>query len=138
MTANLGHVAPFLLATALIAAATPAVGDWSGIRFGSSADPGTQISQADIEFAGGNASLPGVVYAQGNAGASLDNVTFSSTVDHGTGVVIYSGATILGRITVGRGAVIGGNVWLTRSVAPGTVVTQQTPEQETFFHGGGI
>jgi serine O-acetyltransferase len=38
-------------------------------------------------------------------------------------VVIYSGATILGRITIGRGAVIGGNLWITRDVAPGTVVT---------------
>ncbi|MCE4538634.1 serine O-acetyltransferase [Pelomonas sp. P7] len=39
-------------------------------------------------------------------------------------VVIYAGATVLGRVTIGRGAVIGGNVWLTRSVAPGSVVTQ--------------
>jgi serine O-acetyltransferase len=39
-------------------------------------------------------------------------------------VVIYAGATVLGRITLGRGAVIGGNVWLTRSVAPGALVTQ--------------
>jgi serine O-acetyltransferase len=39
-------------------------------------------------------------------------------------VVIYSGATILGRVTIGRGAVIGGNVWLTRSVEPGERVTQ--------------
>lgn len=39
-------------------------------------------------------------------------------------VVIYAGATVLGRITLGRGAVIGGNVWLTRSVAPGAVITQ--------------
>ena len=39
-------------------------------------------------------------------------------------VVIYAGATVLGRITLGRGAVIGGNVWLTRSVAPGSNVTQ--------------
>jgi serine O-acetyltransferase len=39
-------------------------------------------------------------------------------------VVIYSGATILGRVTIGRGAVIGGNVWLTRSVGPGERVTQ--------------
>jgi serine O-acetyltransferase len=31
-------------------------------------------------------------------------------------VVIYANATILGRITIGRGSVIGGNVWLTRSV----------------------
>jgi serine O-acetyltransferase len=39
-------------------------------------------------------------------------------------VVIYAGATVLGRVTIGRGAVIGGNVWLTRSVAPGALVTQ--------------
>ncbi|GLU33310.1 serine O-acetyltransferase EpsC [Trinickia caryophylli] len=39
-------------------------------------------------------------------------------------VVIYAGATILGRVTIGRGAVIGGNVWLTHSVAPGANVSQ--------------
>ncbi len=39
-------------------------------------------------------------------------------------VVIYAGATILGRITVGRGSTIGGNVWLTRSVPPGSQITQ--------------
>jgi serine O-acetyltransferase len=39
-------------------------------------------------------------------------------------VVIYAGATILGRITIGRGSTIGGNVWLTRSVPPGSHVTQ--------------
>jgi serine O-acetyltransferase len=39
-------------------------------------------------------------------------------------VVIYAGATILGRVTLGRGAVIGGNVWLTHDVAPGSYVTQ--------------
>ena len=39
-------------------------------------------------------------------------------------VVIYAGATVLGRITIGRGATIGGNVWLTRSVAPGSHITQ--------------
>lgn len=43
-------------------------------------------------------------------------------------VVIYAGATILGRVTIGRGSVIGGNVWLTRSVAPGTRVTQSPSE----------
>jgi len=35
-------------------------------------------------------------------------------------VIIYSGATVLGRITIGRGSVIGGNVWLTHDVPPGT------------------
>ncbi len=39
-------------------------------------------------------------------------------------VVIYAGATILGRVTIGRGSTIGGNVWLTRSVPPGSLVTQ--------------
>jgi serine O-acetyltransferase len=39
-------------------------------------------------------------------------------------VVIYAGATILGRVTIGRGAVIGGNVWLTDSVPAGASVTQ--------------
>jgi serine O-acetyltransferase len=41
-------------------------------------------------------------------------------------VVIYAGATILGGETVvGRGCVIGGSVWLTSSVPPGTRVTIQ-------------
>jgi serine O-acetyltransferase len=39
-------------------------------------------------------------------------------------VVIYAGATILGRITIGRGSTIGGNVWLTDDVAPGSNVSQ--------------
>lgn len=39
-------------------------------------------------------------------------------------VVVYAGATILGRITIGKGAVIGGNVWLTSDVEPGRSVTQ--------------
>src|ERR1700753_2446730 len=41
-------------------------------------------------------------------------------------VVIYAGATVLGRITIGRGSTIGGNVWLTQSVPPNSVVTQAT------------
>ena len=39
-------------------------------------------------------------------------------------VVIYAGATILGRITIGAGSTIGGNVWLTQSVPPGSNVSQ--------------
>jgi serine O-acetyltransferase len=39
-------------------------------------------------------------------------------------VVVYAGATILGGDTVvGRGSVVGGNVWLTASVPPGSRVT---------------
>ncbi len=39
-------------------------------------------------------------------------------------VVIYAGATVLGRITVGRGSTIGGSVWLTHSVPPNSNITQ--------------
>jgi serine O-acetyltransferase len=52
-------------------------------------------------------------------------------------VVIYAGATILGRITIGKGSSIGGNVWLTHSVAPGSNITQARAI-ETFDNGGGI
>lgn len=44
-------------------------------------------------------------------------------------VVIYAGATVLGRITIGKGSSIGGNVWLTRSVPPGSHITQATLQQ---------
>lgn len=48
--------------------------------------------------------------------------------DIGDRVVIYAGATILGGQTkIGEGCVIGGNVWLTRSVAPG---------QTVYYNGG--
>ena len=44
-------------------------------------------------------------------------------------VVVYAGATILGRVTIGRGSVIGGNVWLTHSVPAGSQVTQASTRQ---------
>jgi serine O-acetyltransferase len=53
-------------------------------------------------------------------------------------VVIYAGATILGRITIGRGSTIGGNVWLTHSVPPGSNITQAHVRSELFRDGGGI
>lgn len=39
-------------------------------------------------------------------------------------VTVYAGATILGRVTIGKGATIGGNVWVTSDVAPGAVISQ--------------
>ncbi|MBR0433533.1 MAG: serine acetyltransferase [Bacteroidaceae bacterium] len=40
------------------------------------------------------------------------------------GVIVYANSTILGRITIGRGAVIGGNIWVTEDVAPGARILQ--------------
>jgi serine O-acetyltransferase len=53
-------------------------------------------------------------------------------------VIIYSGATVLGRITVGAGSVIGGNVWLTHSVPAGSRVSQTGTRQTHYSEGEGI
>ncbi|EPR37591.1 transferase hexapeptide repeat containing protein [Desulfovibrio sp. X2] len=50
-------------------------------------------------------------------------------------VTIYSGATILGRVTLGKGAVIGGNVWLMRSVPAGSRVMQPPGQREAYVEG---
>ncbi len=53
-------------------------------------------------------------------------------------VVIYSGATILGRVTIGRGSIIGGNVWLTKSVPPNSRIAQAQARLSSFEQGAGI
>jgi serine O-acetyltransferase len=53
-------------------------------------------------------------------------------------VVIYAGATILGRITIGQGSTIGGNVWLTHSVPPGSHVTQASSQHQASGDGKSI
>jgi len=53
-------------------------------------------------------------------------------------VVIYAGATILGRIVIGKGSSIGGNVWLTQPVPPGSKITQSEPRETRFDRGAGI
>ncbi len=49
----------------------------------------------------------------------------------GDNVVIYSNATILGRVTIGDGAVVGGNIWVTTDVAPGEKLIQAKSKQHT-------
>ncbi len=53
-------------------------------------------------------------------------------------VVVYAGATILGRITIGRGSSIGGNVWLTRSVPAFSRITQAQVRNDVYDEGAGI
>ncbi len=53
-------------------------------------------------------------------------------------VIIYSNATILGRITIGHDSVIGGNVWVTNDLVPYSKVVQTKNKSTEFFHGGGI
>ncbi|MFQ5767658.1 MAG: serine O-acetyltransferase EpsC [Acidobacteriota bacterium] len=53
-------------------------------------------------------------------------------------VVVYSWANVLGRITIGRGSIIGGNAWVTHDVAPGSIITQARLQQAMFADGAGI
>ncbi|MFW7381021.1 MAG: serine O-acetyltransferase EpsC [Oligoflexus sp.] len=53
-------------------------------------------------------------------------------------VTIYSGATVLGRITIGKDSIIGGNVWLTESVPASSRITQQRYHSKYFIDGDGI
>jgi serine O-acetyltransferase len=53
-------------------------------------------------------------------------------------VIIYAQATILGRITIGKNSVIGGNVWVTNSVPPNSKLVQLKAKDEGFNDGGGI
>jgi len=43
-------------------------------------------------------------------------------------VTIYAEATILGDVVIGKGAVIGGNVWIRESVPAGVTVTMANPD----------
>ncbi|AYJ85952.1 serine acetyltransferase [Sphingomonas paeninsulae] len=47
-------------------------------------------------------------------------------------VIIYSGATILGRVTIGQGSVIGGNVWITTDVPQGTTVAVSVADMRSI------
>lgn len=53
-------------------------------------------------------------------------------------VTIYSNASILGRITVGHDSIIGGNIWLTYSVPPGSRILQRRAVSTSFTDGLGI
>jgi len=46
-------------------------------------------------------------------------------------VVIYAGATVLGRVTIGRGSVIGGNVWITQDVPLHMTVSLRVADMAT-------
>jgi serine O-acetyltransferase len=53
-------------------------------------------------------------------------------------VIVYSNATILGRIKIGHDSVIGGNIWVTSDLPPYSRVVQNKNRNTDFFNGGGI
>ena len=53
-------------------------------------------------------------------------------------VVVYSNSSVLGRIRIGHDSIIGGNVWQTTDLPPGSRVVQSRATVSTFEHGAGI
>jgi serine O-acetyltransferase len=115
-----------------------------GARIGSSffIDHGTGVVVGETAVIGDRVRL----YQAVTLGAKRFSVDESGALVKGTprhpivedDVVIYAGATILGRVTIGRGSTIGGNIWLTESIPPGSLVVQARPKSESFEGGGGI
>ncbi len=92
-----------------------------------SIDHGTGIVIGETTRIGERVRLfQGVTLGALSVQKSLANVKRHPTLEDD--VVVYANATILGGETVvGRGSTIGGNVWLTRSVPPESVVTEAKP-----------
>ena len=94
-----------------------------GVAF--SIDHGTGVVVGETAVIGDRVKLyQGVTLGAASVRKELANTKRHPTV--GDDVVIYANATILGGDTViGAGSIIGGNVWLTRSVPPGSVVSHE-------------
>lgn len=105
-------------------------------------DHGTGVVIGETTIIGRNVRLYQAVtlgakrFEKGPDGALLKDYPRHPIIEDN--VVIYAGATVLGRVTIGRGSSIGGNVWLTHSVPPGSNVTQATAREICFHDGGGI
>lgn len=95
-------------------------------------DHGTGVVIGETSIIGRNVRIYqgvtlGALSLPRNAGVELRNTKRHPTIEDD--VIIYSNTTILGGDTViGAGSIIGGNIWLTESVDPGTKVLLKRPE----------
>lgn len=85
-------------------------------------DHGTGIVIGETTIIGDHVKIyQGVTLGALSVAKDLQNIKRHPTIENG--VVIYANATILGgETTIGENALIGGNVWITSSVAPNSVV----------------
>jgi serine O-acetyltransferase len=120
-----GRVALFPRLLTEVAHSATGIDIHPGARIGGSfaIDHGTGIVIGGTAVLGAGVRLyQGVTLGAARVNKGLERVKRHPTI--GDDVVIYANATILGGETViGRGSRIGGNVWLTRSVPPYSVVT---------------
>lgn len=106
-----------------------------GARIGESffIDHGTGVVIGETTVIGNNVkiyqgvTLGALSFPKDDRGNLLRGIKRHPTIEDR--VTIYAGATVLGGDTViGKGSTIGGNVWITRSVPPGTKVVIEPPE----------
>ena len=105
-------------------------------------DHGTGVVIGETAIIGDNVRIyQGVTLGAGNFPKNACGMLIKGLKRHptvGCNVTIYSGASVLGDITIGDNSVIGGNVWLTESLPPGTKITALPPEhrRKTLPQGG--
>ena len=92
-------------------------------------DHGTGVVIGATTVIGNNVKLyQGVTLGAKSFPLGKDGVPIKGILRHPIlkdNVIVYSNATILGRVTVGEGAVIGGNMWITDDVPAGAKLTLQ-------------
>jgi len=95
-------------------------------------DHGTGVVIGETAIVGDNVRIyQGVTLGAGNFPKNACGMLIKGLKRHptvGNNVTIYSGASVLGDITIGDDSVIGGNVWLTESLPAGTKITALPPE----------
>jgi serine O-acetyltransferase len=92
-------------------------------------DHGTGIVIGETSIIGNNVKIYQGVTLGALApakGQSLRGVKRHPTIEDD--VTIYAAATILGDVTIGKGTIISGNVWIKDSVPPGVIVSMSRPE----------
>ena len=100
-------------------------------------DHGTGVVIGETAVLGNNVRIyQGVTLGAGNFPKDACGMLIKGLKRHptiGNNVTIYSGASVLGDITIGDNSVIGGNVWLTESLPAGTKITARPPENQFKF-----
>ena len=95
-------------------------------------DHGTGVVIGETAVLGDNVRIyQGVTLGAGNFPKDACGMLIKGLKRHptiGSNVTIYSGASVLGDISIGDNSVIGGNVWLTESLPAGTKITAFPPE----------
>ncbi len=98
-------------------------------------DHGTGVVIGETTVIGDNvkiyqgATLGALSFTKDERGRIIKGIKRHPTIEDN--VTIYAEATILGDVTIGAGAVVGGNVWIKESVPPG--VTVSTPHADLVY-----